>query len=48
MARSARKFLVRRSKDNLSVVFARRAGRLGTHGLGTLQCVRENPNTSSR
>jgi len=43
MARSARKFLVRRSKDNLSVVFARRAARLGTHGLGTLQCVRENP-----
>ena len=43
MARSARKFLVRRSKDNLSVVFARRAARLGTHGLGTLQAVRESP-----
>ena len=39
MARQARKFLVRRSKDNLSVVFARRARRLGSHPLGSLQAV---------
>ena len=39
MARTARKFLVRRSKDNLSVVFARRARRIGAHPLGNLQAV---------
>ena len=39
MARQARKFLVRRSKDNLSIVFARRARRLGSHPLGSLQAV---------
>ena len=39
MARQARKFLVRRSKDNLSVVFARRAKRVGAHPLGNLQAV---------
>ena len=39
MARQARKFLVRRSKDNLSIVFARRARRLGAHPLGNLQAV---------
>ena len=41
MARRARIFLVRRTRDNLSVVFARRASRVGTHGLGTLEAVSE-------
>ena len=31
--------MVRRSKDNLSVVFARRARRVGSHPLGNLQAV---------
>ena len=39
MARQARIFMVRRSKDNLSVVFARRARRIGAHPLGNLQAV---------
>ena len=40
MARKApRKFLVQRTKDNLSVVFGRRARRVGKHGLGLLQAV---------
>jgi len=40
MARKApRKFLIRRSKDNLSVVFGRRARRVGSHSLGNLQAV---------
>ena len=37
--RAPRKFLVRRSKDNLSVVFGRRARRIGSHSLGNLQAV---------
>ena len=39
--RRARKFLVRRSKDNLSVVFGRRAGRIRPTPLGVLQAVEE-------
>ena len=39
MARRARKFMVRRSKDNLSCVFTRRARRVGSHPLGNLQAV---------
>ena len=41
MARSSRIFLVRRSRDNLSAIFARRARRVGTHGLGVLQAESE-------
>ena len=41
MARSSRIFLVRRSRDNLSAIFARRARRIGTHGLGVLQAESE-------
>ena len=37
----ARIFLVRRTRDNLSVTFAARARRLGTHGLGTLEAISE-------
>ena len=47
MARRARIFLVRRTRDNLSVVFARRASRVGTHGLGTLEAVSERVNRIS-
>ncbi|MDP7368173.1 MAG: hypothetical protein QGH83_13060, partial [Candidatus Pacebacteria bacterium] len=39
MTRRVRKFLVRRSKDNLSCVFARRARRVGSHPLGNLRAV---------
>ncbi len=38
---STRVFLVRRTRDNLSCVFARRARRLGTHGLGVLEAISE-------
>ena len=37
----ARIFLVRRTRDNLSVQFAARARRLGTHGLGVLEALSE-------
>ena len=37
-----RKFLVRRSKDNLSIVFTHRARRVGTHPLGVLRAVTEH------
>jgi len=37
----ARIFLVRRTRDNLSVTFGGRARRLGTHGLGTLEAISE-------
>ena len=43
MARSSRIFLVRRSRDNLSATFARRARRVGTHGLGVLHAESERP-----
>ena len=38
-SRAPRKFLIKRSKDNLSVVFGRRARRIGSHALGNLQAV---------
>ena len=37
--RSPRKFLLRRSKDNLNIVFSRRAKRVGQHPLGNLMAV---------
>lgn len=37
--RAPRKFLLRRSKDNLTIIFARRARRVGNHPLGQLQAV---------
>ena len=37
--RAPRKFLLRRSKDNLTIIFARRARRIGNHPLGNLQAV---------
>ena len=38
---SSRKFLVRRTRDNMNCVFARRARRIGTHPLGMLQAISE-------
>ena len=37
--RAPRKYLLRRSKDNLTIMFARRARRVGNHPLGNLQAV---------
>ena len=37
----SRKFLVRRTRDNMSVVFERRARRTGTHPLGNLEAISE-------
>ena len=47
MARRARIFLVRRTRDNLSIIFTHRASRVGTHGLGTLEAVSERVNRIS-
>ena len=44
---ASRKFLVRRTRDNMSVLFQRRASRVGTHGLGTLEAISERTNKVS-
>ena len=36
---ASRKYLLRRSKDNLSVIFGRRAVRVGAHSLGNLEAI---------